>query len=97
MAGHVFHPRSSDLVARWMLGASMGNAIAHGCRRTDQAVIAELFDAHNKLVQEQDFPEAWPIVQLMDETFRLSDTDETGAPVYRESGAFAAGVKGPGK
>jgi hypothetical protein len=47
-------------------------------------MIAKLFDAHNKLIQELDLPEVSPTLQLARKTFRLIDTDERGAPVYRE-------------
>jgi hypothetical protein len=45
---------------------------------------AKLFDAHNKFLQDHELPEAVPTVQIAGKTFRLADTDDSGALVYRE-------------
>ncbi len=61
---------------------------------------AKLFDAHNKFLQDYDTAEASPTLQLTRKipplqpgpyqesadltTFRLMDTDESGALIYRE-------------
>jgi hypothetical protein len=45
---------------------------------------AKLFDAHNKFIQDSDTPEASPTLQFTEKTFRLVDTEESGALVYRE-------------
>jgi hypothetical protein len=45
---------------------------------------AKLFDAHNKFLHDQEVPEASPSLQLAGKTFRLVDTDQSGALVYRE-------------
>jgi hypothetical protein len=53
--------------------------------REGTSMKAKLFDAHNKFLQDHEVPEASPTLDLKGKTFRLVDTDGSGALVYRES------------